>query len=624
MLAVMCVAAAPPLQAKQVPSGQAPPAAIARHETIELRVDATDVQRGIFRVRERIPLTKPGRLTLLYPKWLPGYHAPAGPIDKLAGLVMTAGTTRLQWSRDPRNVFAFHVDVPEGADSITLEFQFLSPTTPQQGRIAMTPDMLALEWHSVLLYPQGEAASLIRVAPMVRLPDEWRFATSLNRGETGAWQHFAPVSLATLVDSPLYAGRHFRRFALDPDSRSPVHLNVMADSPEQIALDPARLAAHRRLVEQADRLFGSRPFERYEFLVTLSDRLGGYGLEHRGSSENSIAAESFLRWDRFPSDRLLLPHEYVHSWNGKLRRADALLTEDFHQPVSNELLWVYEGLTAYWALVLAARSGLRSPDQARQDLAELAARAEHRAGRSWRPLADTLNDPIIGRNAPLPWPNWQRGGDYYSEGPLLWLDVDTRIRELSGERRSLDDFARAFFRGNSRSAPRGYDLDDIVEALDAVQPYDWRSHLTGLLNAREAPLDGIVRGGGRLIYTAVQNDVAAAVEQQDGRLDLSYSLGAVVAGDGTLSEVLWDSPAFAAGLTAGTGIVSVNGAPFTHSALRSAIAAAAERDLPIRLHVANAGHERTVAIPYRGGLRYPRITRAEDTRDRLAEILAPR
>jgi predicted metalloprotease with PDZ domain len=593
---------------------------------ILLEVDATDVNRAIFRVRQTVPVSRAGRLVLLYPKWLPGYHAPAGPIDKLGGLTIKARGKELTWRRDPADVFAFEVDVPTGVDAIDLDFQFLSPAIPAQGRVVMTSEMLALEWPTVVLYPRGRV-DRIQVMPSVKLPAGWSHATSLKvRNATDATIEFQPVSLEVLIDSPLYAGRNVRRVDLDSSGESAVWLNIFADRASQIDLPDDRISAYRKLVSQADLLFGARPFARYEFLVTLSDQLGGYGLEHRRSSENSISATHLLDWDRsVGSERVLLPHEYVHSWNAKFRRSTGLMTQEFHEPVSDTMLWMYEGLTEYWGWVLAVRSGLRSQQQTFEALATLAAFAEHRAGRQWRNLADTTSDPLIGRNAPLPWPSWQRGGDYYPEGPLLWLDVDTKIRELSGSKRSLDDFARLFFGMATPARPTlPYTFDAVIAALNEVQPYDWVGLLRRRIDGHEVPLDGLERGGWRLTYDKTQSSFDAAVEGQSGTVDCMYSLGFVVGRDGVLQEVAWGGPAFDAGLSIGTRLVAVNDVAYDGDALKRAIDAATGGVRAIRLLVQKGDRYRTVEIRYGGGLRYPHLERIEGATDHLGAIFTAR
>jgi predicted metalloprotease with PDZ domain len=413
---------------------------------IALEVDARDVERGIFRVRERIPVAQAGPLTLLYPEWLPGKHAPRGPINLLSGIAIRAGGEALDWRRDPVNVYAFHVDVPAGTDALELEFQYVSPTQTNQGRVVVTREMLNLQWEVAVLYPAGHYASRIRILPSVTLPQDWKFAAALDGAvTTGVTTRFAETDLETLVDSPLFAGRHYRLVDLDRGAARPVRLNLFADRPDQLAATVEQIEPHRALVQQAYRLFGSQHFDHYDFLLALTDRMGGIGLEHHRSSENGVDGNYFTDWPRATSERDLLAHEFVHSWNGKFRRPADLWTPGFETPMLGSLLWVYEGLTQYYGFVLAARSGLWSQDDTRAALALTAATYQHRVGREWRSVADTTNDPVLSARRPAPWRSWLRNEDYYSEGLFVWLDADTLIRERTDGRRSLDDFARAFF-----------------------------------------------------------------------------------------------------------------------------------------------------------------------------------
>lgn len=594
---------------------------------IALAVDLTDLDRRVYRVSQQVPV-EPGPLTLLYPKWLPGNHAPVGPIEQLAGLSISGAGQRIGWRRDPADMHAFHLHVPAGVSELDLSFQFASPLDVTQGRVVVTPQILGLQWNTVLLYPAGRPADAIRFAPRITLPADWQFATALETASTdGARVRFAPVTLETLVDSPLFAGRHVRRFDLHARGQAPVRLNAFADAPRFLDADPDVLDGHRRLVVQTDRLFGARPFDRYDFLLALSSQFSGIGLEHLRSSENATYREYLSEPRRF-SGRDLLAHEYVHAWNGKFRRPADLATPNFNEPMQGSLLWVYEGQTEYWGVVLAARSGLWSDQQAREAIAVIAASYAHREGRVWRSLADTTNQPIIAYRRALAWPSWQRARDYYSEGQLVWLDVDTRLRELSRGRRSLDDFARAFFAAPAApAAVATYTFDDVVNALERVHAFDWRGFLGERIDdhGSAAPLDGLTRGGWKLVYrdapSAYENELAA----RRGVADFRYSLGLRVATQsGRIEEVLWDSPAFSAGLAAGMTLVAVDGVEFDADTLRRAIAATATGSGTIELLVRNFDRYRTVRIEYRHGLRHPHLERIAGTPDRLGDILAPR
>jgi predicted metalloprotease with PDZ domain len=627
VLALAAMIAAPVAAAEDFTAAVAIPAPqdSAYPGTIKLHVDATNTAQRIFNVRETIPAS-PGPLTLLFPQWLPANHAPRGPIDKLSGLVVSAGGQRLAWRRDPVEVYAFHVTVPEGASSVDLEFQFVTPTAGDQGRIVVTPEMLNLQWNAVVLYPAGYYASRIPVEASVKLPDGWQLGTALETAAAAdSVTTFKPVSLEVLVDSPIFAGRHFTRIDLDPKGRSRVTLNIMADEAEQLAAKPEHIAAHRNLVTQADLLFGARHFDHYDFLLALTDRMGGIGLEHHRSSENGTTSRYFTEWDkRFPS-RDLLPHEYTHSWNGKYRRPSDLWTPNYNVPMRDSMLWLYEGQTQYWGYVLAARAGLWTKQQALDAIAATAATFDHRIGRAWKPLQDTTNDPITMARRPQPWSSWQRSEDYYSEGLLVWLDVDTLMRERSGGRRSLDDFARAFYgqQDGEWQKPATYTFDDVVAILNEFVKYDWATFLRQRLDGHGpgAPLDGLTRGGYRLIYTEEPTELFKTLETQRRVVDLTYSLGASVNSEGQLTSVQWDGPLFMAGLAIGARILAVNGKIFEIDRLKEVVKASKNAG-KIELIVRVGDDVRTLTIDYNAGLRYPRLERIEKAPARIEDIVA--
>jgi predicted metalloprotease with PDZ domain len=591
--------------------------------TIVLDVDATDLSQQVFRMRMRMPV-KPGPLTLLYPQWIPANHGPSGAITQLAGLKFTANGKPVQWTRDPVQVFAFHLTVPEGATQLDAEYQYLSPLDTSQGRITMTDDILGVQWQSVVLYPAGHVARRVDVQANLKLPAGWQFGSALETAaRDGDDVHFKPTDLETLLDSPLFAGRYFKRIDLDPGAKVPVMLDIVADNPESLEATPEQIAAHRAMVQQAKKLFGSHHYDHYDFLFALSDEFGGVGREHHQSSENGVKPGYFTEWAKSEAGRDLLPHEYTHSWNGKFRRPAGQDVPNFNTPLQNALLWVYEGQTQYWGNVLAARSGLVSQAGARDLLAASAARYDNQPGRTWRALQDTVNDPILNGRRPLGWSNWQRSEDYYVEGQLIWLDADTLIRELSKDRRSLDDFARAFFGVKDGShLPVFYTFDDVVAALNAVQPYDWAAFLRTRLEGHGpgAPLDGLARAGWKLVYTNTPTPTIQAADERNKWLDLSYSLGLTVRQDGGIGNVIWDGPAFRAGLAANATVVGVNDRVYKPDVLKAAVKAAKDGKEPVRLLVKKGNVLRTVLIDYHGGLRYPRLERIPGTRDRLQGI----
>jgi predicted metalloprotease with PDZ domain len=594
---------------------------------IRLDVDATDVERRIFKVHETLPVQPGAPLVLLFPQWLPGNHGPTGRVDKLTGLVIRTEGARVAWTRDPVDVFAFHVSVPPQASALDVEFQFASPVETGEGRVMMTPDMLNVQWNAVALYPAGYFARQVTVEPSVRLPDGWHYGTALETASSsGGAVKFTPTSLETLVDSPIFAGRYFARVDLDPGGVVPVHMDVVADKQELLDIKPEQLAAHRALVKQAYSLFGSHHYGHYDFLVALTDHLGGIGLEHHQSSEDGTVPGYFTEWNRHAGERDLLPHEYTHSWNGKFRRPADLWTANFNVPMRDSLLWVYEGQTQYWGYVLAARAGLLTRQEALDAFALTAAQYDRRIGREWRTLADTTNDPIAAQRRAQPWRSWERSEDYYSEGELIWLDADTLIRERSKGRRSLDDFARAFFGvSNGSYVPMTYTFDDVVMALNGVEPYDWARFLRQRLESHGpgAPLDGITRGGYKLVFTDTPTAYFRSAEARRSSTDLTYSLGLVVGREGRITDVMWEGPAFKNALTVGMQIVSVNGITYEPNSLKVAVAAAAKSSTPIECVIKSGDRIRTVRFDYRDGLRYPRLERIAGAPARLDEILAP-
>jgi predicted metalloprotease with PDZ domain len=586
------------------------------------------VAHRIFRVHEVIP-AQPGPLTLLYPQWLPGNHSPTGPIDKLAGLVVTANGKTLPWKRDTLNVYAFHVDVPAGASSVEVAFQFLSPQEKNQGRVVMTPEMLNLQWNASSLYPAGYATKGITAQTSVKFPAGWQFGSALEvASRDGDTVHFKPISYDNLVDSPIYAGKYFKRVDLDPGAKVPVHLNIVADAPKYLEITPEQLKVHRNLVQQMYKLYGARHYNHYDFLFSLSDKMSGNGLEHHRSSENGVGTGYFTEWDKNVLDRDLLPHEFNHSWDGKYRRGADLTTPSFNVPMEDSLLWVYEGQTQFWGFVMAARSGLWSEAQTRDALAEVAARYDRgRPGlASWRNLQDTTNDPIIAQRAPLPYRNYQASEDYYSGGQMIWLDVDAKLRDLSRGKHSIDDFAKAFFGMNDGDwGVNTYVFEDVVKTLNDIQPYDWNSYLRTRLDGHGPLIGGVEGHGWKLVYDDKPSDMVKAIEARRHSADLTYSIGLSIGKSGAIGDVLWDSPAFKAGISPGMTVVAVNNHEYDADALKDAITAAAkDKSQPVELLVKNFDEYKTVRIDYHGGLKYPHLVRDDSKPDTLGKLLKAR
>ena len=597
---------------------------------IALNVDVSDVQRRIFRVVETIP-SGPGRLDLYYPQWVPGHHAPRGPLEQLAGLKFRVDGRELSWQRDPVNVFRFSVMLPPGTRQLQVEFQVASAQNSEQGRVVVGSDLLALQWHQVLMYPAGYRARDISVQATLQLPAGWKYATALTPDPQFAAAGsdrvtFTAEPLESLVDSPVFAGRLLRQYELAPGGAAPVTLNLLGEEAADLAAPDAVLDIHKRLVREAFAALGPPRFDRYNFLVALSEQIGSIGIEHHRSSQNTLSPAYLRSWDQRIGSRDLLAHEFTHSWNGKYRRPARLWTPHFNTPMQDDLLWVYEGMTEYYGYVLATRSGLWPVDFARESLALSAATFDRRRpGREWRPLEDTTYLPVINARRPMAWTGWQRSEDYYVEGALLWLDVDMRIREASRGTRSLDDFSRSFF---SAQATEGwvstYELQDVVRGLNQVAPMDWYAFLrTRVATTRQPVLDGFERAGYRLVYNDKPNLAQADSEKTSQRTDLAYSLGFVISKDNLLTEVLWGSPAFRAGLTTTTTVVAVNGRACTPDLLRAAVTAASQGGPLVELIVRNGDRFRTVTLDYRDGLRYPHLEPIPGREDRLAQLLAP-
>jgi predicted metalloprotease with PDZ domain len=601
-------------------------------QTIQIHVDLTDAPRNIYHAHLRIP-AKPGAITLVFPKWIPGNHRPSGPIGALTGINMQALGQPLAWERDPVDMYAFHVTVPAAANELQVSLDAITTQdSAGGGGPAASSNLLDLNWNAVVLYPQGTKSDAVEFAPSVTLPANWKFGTALTVARaTGDKIEFAPTSLTTLIDSPLIAGLFYRQIDLTKPGETPVHvMDIVADSESELAMKPEELAAYQKLVAETGALFGARHYRQYHFLYTLSDVVGGHGLEHHESNDSAASGRTLLDPDLDLVFADLVPHEFAHSWNGKYRRPVGLATPDYQEPMIGDLLWVYEGLTEYLGTLLAARSGLWSPQQYREALARTAAELDHRTGRNWRPLEDTARSVQILRMSGRQWTSWRRGLDYYPEGELIWLEVDATIRQRTHGRRSLNDFCRSFHGGES-GPPKvvPYTFDDIVRALNEIAPGDARFDWATLLHERvaatstHAPLDGIERGGWKLVYNDQPNALTEAGEKLEKFSDFSYSLGLYVGEDGNFFDVIVDSPAYAAGLGPGMKLLAVNGRKYSPPVLHAALKAAQASVDPIELLVENAQYIKTYSVTYHNGDRNPHLERVAEQPDLLSDILKP-
>lgn len=590
--------------------------------SFQLSVDATDAPQSILHVRETMPV-KPGALTLFYPKWIPGEHAPTGTLNEMVNLFITANGKPLAWRRDEVEMFAFHLTIPEGVTQIEIAFDDAAePGT------TMTANLARIKWNRLLLYPRGTKSDDVRVTAALKIPAGWQFAAALPLAEeTKQTFAFKPVSLTTLVDSPAIIGKYFKRVPLSDTGGIAQEMDIAAETADALRYTPETLEGWKNLVKQSDLMFGARHFSNYKFLVTLSDNGGDEGLEHHESSENGVGTDALSERLALLDLNALLGHEYAHSWNGKYRRPNGLTTGDFEQPMRGGLLWVYEGLTEYLGSVLPARSGLWTPETYRDALAETAAQMDFQTGRRWRPLADTAAAVQFTYPSGRTWRNQRRGVDYYYEGALIWLEADVLIRQKSGGKRSLDDFLRKFHGGqNTAAIVKTYDYEELLATLNEVSPHDWRTFFDQRVYTaqKNAPLGGITNGGWKLVFNNTPNVQMEINESRAEYASFAYSIGLIVSEDGTLLDVNPDLPAARAGLAPAFKITKINGEDFSIANLREAVAATVNRSAAIKVAAENGSLSADYAINYRGGEKYPHLERDAAKPDLLSDITKPR
>jgi predicted metalloprotease with PDZ domain len=596
---------------------------------ISIAVDASGAAQKILHAELSIP-ARPGPLTLYYPKWMPADHSPDGPIWNVAGLQFYVAGKSIPWTQDDMDMYAFHLDVPQGADSVTAKLDFLlsAPGPTIDFSASGTAQLFVLMWNQVVLYPSGRPASQITFQPKLTVPKGWTSHTALPIAEQSSDTiTFKPVALDLLIDSPVQSGAYTRVIPLTP-GKNPAHeIDLAADSKTALYIPSVLIDNYNHLVEQAQALYQSHHYREYHFLLTLSDNIMELGQEHHESSDDRVPANALSDSNRRLLGAELFPHEFTHSWNGQYRRPDGLATPDFQQPMKSELLWVYEGLTTYLGTVLAARSGLRNAEQTREHIALLASTLDHRAGRTWRSLENTSRAAQILYFAPSEWTSYRRGTDFYPESVLVWLDADVTIRKLTDGRRSLDDFCRTFL-GGSDVMPviKTYNFEDLVTAMNDVAAYDWRSFFLERLQSVDAhaPLGGLTGGGWHLTYNDEPNQMIAASQATPGPVDYTSSIGVLIKPDGTVQDAIPSMPAYQSGVRPYTRILAVNGRQFSTEELNKTLAESKTRTGPITLLISNAGFVESHDIDYHGGTRHPHLTRDEATRDFLSEILKPR
>ena len=593
---------------------------------IELSVDASEVARKILHVKLVIPAQE-GTVTLLYPKWIPGEHGPTGPIKDVTGIKATAGGKSIPWSHTSEDVNTLHVEAPAGAGRVEVALDVILPPSSVEGfssAASSTDDLLVLAWNQVLLYPAGTPISQLRYKANLTLPEGWKIGTALPIAtRAGRTTRFAEVSLETLVDSPVLCGEHFREVPLGVVGGAPHFVEMAADS--EAAMEPKHETRESwgRLIREGQALFGARHYDSYRFLLTLSDGVAHFGLEHHQSSDDRVKERTLLEEELTRSSATLLPHEYVHSWNGKYRRPEPMVSDDFQGPLDTSMLWVYEGLTQYLGQILTARSGLWTQEDFRDKLAMIADWASNQTGRTWRPLEDTALSAQLLFEARDDWEAWRRGTDFYDESVLIWLDADTLIREKTAGRKSLTDFCRRFHGGES-GAPqvRPYTFEDVVATLNEVLPYDWTTFLRQRVESTSPypPLEGLTRSGWRLTFADKPSELQKAYEASRKEVDVTSSLGLTLREDGSIKDIVPGKPAYRAGMGPGMKLVAVNGRRYSKERLREAIAANAGSTQPLELLVENGDYIKTYKVDYKDGEKYPRLERIPGTKDLLSQI----
>lgn len=595
---------------------------------IAVSVDLTQAPRRLISSELTLSVT-PGPLTLVYPKWLPGEHAPTGPVTDLTVSFLAAGKP-LAWHRDPEDLFAFSLEVPAGVAELKARLTVLSPppgNSDAANGATTSANLAMLNWNQVVLAPKGAAATSLSYRPQLKLPAGWKWASALSGVGQGSIT-FAPVSLETLVDSPVLAGAHLEVSPLGAIDGANVGIAVAAETGPEARLSAEDLATLVRLVDEEGALYGARHFERYTFLLIASDEVPSNGVEHHQSSDDRLPGQVLVDEDLSHARLVpLLAHEMTHSWNGKFRRPQGLATPDYQQAIHSELLWVYEGLTQYLGHLLTTRSRAWDVATARDNLALLAQRLRNHRGRSWRTLEDTATSAQLLYGARKDWAGLRREVDFYEEGELLWLEVDLTLREKSGGTRCIDDFVHAFHGGPSTGAQvKPYTLDEVVTTLEALVPFDWKTLLLTRVQSftTDAPMEGLTRAGWKLGFTSKQPELLKVDEKEDKQLDLTASIGVLVDTEKlALVDVMPGSAADQAGLAPAMKLVAVNARKVTPERLTAAVEQTRKGGALVLL-VENAETFSSFTLSYKDGLRYPTLERLPGVPDGLEQVYAPR
>jgi predicted metalloprotease with PDZ domain len=605
--------------------------AFAQKTPIQINADLSEAPRKMVHAEIDIPVS-PGPLVLTTPKWIPGHHSPNGPVANITGVVFTADGKTLPWRRDDVDLYEFHLTVPAGVNSVHAHLDCITTT--------VTSNMATLEWERLLLYPAGIPVREIPIQASVNVPAGWGIGTSLTpisaydpQHPAGGAVHYAATTVEMLEDSPIMTGIYFHEYTLAPEITPKHYIDVFGAAPEDVEIRPTVLDHWNRLIHEAGAIYGAPHYRSYHFLLALHGTSGAGGLEHHESSDNAAPERALTTDDNEMAVSQLLPHEFTHSWNGKYRRPAGLATPDYATPMKDDLLWVYEGLTEYLGDVLAARSGAISPEHYREEIALDAAWMDSASGRVWRSMGDTAiaASVLSYRFAGSAWADWRRGQDYYMEGDLLWLDVDTTIRKLTGNGKNLRDFMTVFLNKGGSTTPTvvPYDFNEIVADLNEVVKYDWAGFLNDRVNGitPQADLKGIEQGGYKLVYTdkpsKFETAFFAMFSNMKELLDVWFSIGVALDANGTISDVRVGGPADKAKFIPGEKIMAVNGGVYSTDALHAAIRQSKTASAPMHFILQNDTLVTLVDLDYHDGERYPTLVRIEGTPAYLDDIAKP-
>ena len=590
-----------------------------------LLLDASTAGRGFATSTMEIPV-QPGPFTFVYPEWIPGYHSPHGPLVDVSQIKVSANGKPLTWRRDKVDMYAFHVKVPDGVHSLKVQFTVLLNSA---GSLRASPNVAVLTWTRVLFYQNNVNYHHYYVKASVILPKGWGYSTALTtESRVGERVNFKEEPLNYLGDSPLDIGRYYKKVLLWQHDNAHMWLDMFADAPQDLDVPAKLLDAYKNVAPEALALYGSRHWYNYHALLALSNRITFEGVEHHQSSDNRASADFMTN----PKMQLLagdlVTHEFSHSWNGKYRRPWDLTTDNYQIPQRTDLLWVYEGMNQYLGDLLSFRAGIRKPSEYPQYLASIYSSMANEPGRNTEPLIDlTTGAPYFYYDSSGQYSSIRRtAGDFYTEGELLWLDVDTIIRTQSHGTKSLDTFLHLY------SAPKftgpitkTYTRADIEKLLNEVVPYDWHAFFQRHVYevAKLPPTGELKRSGWKLVYTAKPNPFIAAREQMFGMNYQWLSYGFNIGKNGALLDVREGSPAWQAGMAPGMKIESVDGQRYSPAVLKYVMGQAEHDHQPTSFIVSKDGWFHTIEVSYFGGARYPHLVRIPGTPNLLSKIMAP-